>query len=89
MRHYRSDGQLEHYALLEASIEQNDAQRLNTLVGATLRELNETTQESLISEAAELCLLFARPRCLAVMLNYAAMSMVSLQSDQTEVHDDF
>ena len=88
MRHYRHDGQLEHYALLESSIEQNDVTRLNTLVGATLRDLNDQSAalcDSLVSEAVELCLLFARPRCLAVMLNYAKMASLSLQSDQTEV----
>jgi len=87
MRHYRSDGQLEHYAMLEWAIEKNDAQRLNTLVGATIRDLGDgNLVEVLVVEAIELCLLFARPNCLAVMLNYGAGANVSLQSNQTQEH---
>ena len=86
MRHYRSDGQLEHFALLEGAIEKNDTRQLGKLVGATIEELgDEHLTEVLLTEAIELCLLFARPDCLHVMLIFGGVAKVSLQSNQTQV----
>jgi len=84
MRKYRDDGQLENFSVLEGIIESNENQKLDTLIYHTLKDLTSTASETLIHEATELCLLFAKPRCLRVMIDYASKRQMVLQANQIE-----
>ena len=41
MRKYRADGKLEHYAVLEATIESNDIVKLDSLINNTIKVITK------------------------------------------------